>query len=315
MALAGASVQVGLRRTFGAASGQAAAPQIQTALFGVHFATASGKLSAWRKGAPLLANGVARAVTATGVRSTGDSDYTREIEVKPVADALGAGKQLVARCADGRKQLDFEVRATLYDRLDALVVEVICRNVSGEPIVIQSLEPVRAVREEDAACSWPGVTRVLTNGQMYYDAGKVREPKPGESIKTWWDLAFYTGDKKDGLVVGYLENNSSQGRITAGFARAESASGLDGRISLVAESTYEQQFVLKPGASVSSDRVMFNFAPNPFTALESYAQAIGDVHKRPAQPADQRLVQLVLVLRRDHRSRGATAGGVRRAPP
>jgi hypothetical protein len=279
MALASASVPVGLRHTFGAATGQPTAPQVQNALFGVHFAEASGKLSAWRKGAPLLTNAVARAVTATGVRSTGDSDYTREIEVKPVADALGAGKQLIARCADGRKQLDFEVRATLYDRLDALVVEVICRNVSREPIVISSVEPVRALREEDAACLWPGVSRVLTNGQMYSDAGKVREPKPGENIKTWWDLAFYTCDDKDGLVVGYLENNSSQGRITAGFGKAESSAGLDDRISLVAESTYEQQFVLKPGASVSSDRVMFNFAPNPFAALESYAQAIGDVHK------------------------------------
>ena len=284
MALAGASVPVGLRRTFGAAVGQPAAPQIQTALLGVHFAAASGKLSAWRKGAPLLANAVARAVTASGVRSTGDSDYTREIEVKQVADGLGAGKQLIAQCTDGRKQLDFEVRATLYDRLDALVVEVICRNVSGESLIIQSLEPIRAVREEDAACSWPGVTRVLTNGQMYYDAGKVSEPQAGESIKTWWDLAFYTGDKRDGLVVGYLENNSSQGRITAGFGKAESSAGVGGRISLFAESTYEQQFVLKPGASVSSDRVMFNFAPNPFAALESYAQAIGDAHKVRLNP-------------------------------
>ncbi len=42
--------------------------------------------------------------------------------------------------------------------------------------------------------------------------------------------------------------------------------------------------MLKPGASVSSDRVMFNFAPNPFAALESYAQAIGDVHKVRLNP-------------------------------
>ena len=284
MALASASVPIGLRHSLGAPAEQPAAWQIQNPLFGVHFSPASGKLSAWRKGAPFLANAVARAVTATGVRSTIDPEYKREIEVKPVTDALGSGKQLIARCADGRKQLDFEVRATLYDRLDALVVEVICRNVSGEPIVIQSLEPVRAVREEEAACSWPGVTRVLTNGQMYYDAGRVREPKAGESIKTWWDLAFYTGDKKDGLVVGYLENKSSQGRITAGFAKSESAPGLHDRISLVAESTYEREFVLKPGASVSSDRLMFNFAPNPFAALESYAQAIGDVHQVRLNP-------------------------------
>ena len=218
MALASASVPIGLRHSLGAPAEQPAAWQIQNPLFGVHFSPATGKLSAWRKDAPFLANAVARAVTATGVRSTTDPEYKREIEVKALSDTLGSGKLLTARCADGRKQLDFEVRATLYDRLDALVVEVICRNVSGEPIVVQSLEPVRAIRDEEAACSWPDVTRVLTNGQMYYDAGRVIEPKAGQSIKTWWDMAFYTGDQKDGLVVGYLENNASQGRITAGFA-------------------------------------------------------------------------------------------------
>jgi hypothetical protein len=284
VALASASVPIGLRHSSAAPAEQSPAPQIQTARFGVHFSAASGKLSAWRKGAPFLSNAVARAVTTAGNRNTTEPEYKREIEVKPVTDALGPGKQLIARCADGRKQLDFEVRATLYDRLDALVVEVICRNVSREPIIIPSLEPLRAVREEDAACAWPGVTRVLTNGQMYYDAGKVREPKAGESIKTWWNLALYTGDKRDGLVVGYLENKSSLGRITAGFGKAESSPGVDDRISLVAESTYEKEFALKPGASVSSDRVMFNFAPDPFAALESYAQAIGDVHKVRLNP-------------------------------
>jgi hypothetical protein len=284
MALASASMPIGLRHSLGAPAEQPSVWQIQNPLFGVHFSPATGKLSAWRKDAPFLANAVARAVTANGVRSTVEPEYKREIEVKAVSDTLGSGKLLIARCADGRKHLDFEVRATLYDRVDALVVEVICRNISSEPIVVQSLEPVRAVREEDSACSWPDVTRVLTNGQMYYDAGRVIEPKAGQSIKTWWDLAFYTGDQKDGLVVGYLENNASQGRITAGFAKSESAPGLLERISLVAESTYEREFVLKPGASVSSDRLLFNFAPNPFAALESYAQAVGDVHKVRLNP-------------------------------
>jgi hypothetical protein len=284
VALAGASVPIGLRHSLGTPAEQPPAPQLQHALFGVHFSPVSGKLSAWRKGAPFLSHAVARAVTATGIRNTIEPEYTREIGIKPVTDTLGSGKQLIARCADGRKLLDFELRATLYDHLDALVVEVVCRNVSGEPIILQSLEPVRAVREEDAACVWPGVTRVLTNGQMYSNAGKVSEPKAGESIKSWWDLGFYTGDEKDGLVVGYLENNSSQGRITAGFGKAEAAPDLRDRISLVAESTYEQQLVLKPDARVSSDRVMFNFAPNPFAALESYAQAIGDVHRVRLNP-------------------------------
>ena len=60
VALAGASVPIGLRHSFGAPAEQPPAPQIQTPLFGVHFSQASGKLSAWRKSAPFLANTVAR---------------------------------------------------------------------------------------------------------------------------------------------------------------------------------------------------------------------------------------------------------------
>ena len=76
MALASASVPIGLRHSLGAPAEQPGAWQIQNRLFGVHFSPASGKLSAWRKGAPFLANAVARAVTATGVRSTIDPEYT-----------------------------------------------------------------------------------------------------------------------------------------------------------------------------------------------------------------------------------------------
>ena len=70
MALASASVPFGLRHTSGAPAEQSPAPQVQNPLFGVHFSPASGKLSAWRKGAAFLSDAVARAVTATGVRST-----------------------------------------------------------------------------------------------------------------------------------------------------------------------------------------------------------------------------------------------------
>ena len=284
MALASASVPIGLRQALGAPAEQAAVPQVQNALFGIHFSPATGKLSAWRKGVPFLANAVSRAVTDTGPRSTADADYKREVTVKPAGGTLGAGKQFVARCADGRKQLDFEIRATLFDAHDALALEVICHNVSRQTIVLPSLEPLRAVREEDAACVWPGVTRVLTNGQMYYDAGRVREAKAGESIKSWWNVALYAGDATEGLVVGYLENNSSQGLITAGFEKTEAPASQREGISLVAESTYEREFLLKPGASVSSDRVVFQFGPDAFTALEGYAQAIGNVHQVRLNP-------------------------------
>jgi len=282
--LAGASAPIGLRHSLGIAAENAGDCQIKDAVLGVHFSPESGKLEVWRRDSLFLSNAVARAITSAGARSTSDADYQRQIEVKRLADALGTGKQIIARCADGRKQLDFEVRASLYDGRDSVVLETICRNASADPILLQSLEPLRAVPEEHAYCHLPGVSRVLTNGQMYYDAGRLREAKAGENIKSWWDMAFYSGEKKEGLVVGYLENNFSQGRIAVGIANPETPSASRSGHALVAESPYQQEFLLAPGASVSSDRIVLNFASDPFTALESYAQAIGATHRVRLNP-------------------------------
>ncbi|HOX58905.1 MAG TPA: alpha-galactosidase [Candidatus Paceibacterota bacterium] len=237
-----------------------------------------------RRGTLVLSNAVSRAVTAAGARSTSAPDYQRTFEVKPLADALGVGRQLIARFSDAKRQLDFELRAALYDGRDAVVLETICRNVSRSPITLQCLEPLRAVAEESAACFWPGTTRILTNGQMYYDAGRLSEAKAGENIRSWWDVALHAGEKSDGLVIGYLENKSSLGRITAGLGKAESGIARGDRFSLVAESAYGRGFVLEPGSSVSSDRLVLYFAPTTFTALESYAQAIGEVHRAKPNP-------------------------------
>jgi hypothetical protein len=50
MALASASVPIGLRHAVGAPAAQLPAWQLQSPGFGVQFSQAFGKLSAWRKG-------------------------------------------------------------------------------------------------------------------------------------------------------------------------------------------------------------------------------------------------------------------------
>ena len=135
MALAGASVPVGLRHTFDAAAGQPAEPQIQTALFGVHFAATSGKLLAWRKGAPLLTNAVARAVTATGVWSTGDSDYTREIDEALTIERLSEEHATVRVIGETRLEPGDRVRVVPnHSCVVSNLVDVV-RLVDGDQVI------------------------------------------------------------------------------------------------------------------------------------------------------------------------------------
>jgi hypothetical protein len=284
VALAGAAMPLGLHASSQSVSLTPEKWHIQNQFLSVHFSQISGRFNVARNGAPFLSGAVARAVTQAGVRSTSDAEYVREVETKRVSDVLGAGTRLTALCTDARKQLDFEIRATLYDGRDALVIETCCRNLSAVPLMVQALEPVSVTREDHASCLWHGTTSILTNGQMYYDPGRVRNLKAGETIRSWWDVAFSDGDMSEGLVVGYLENKSSQGRVTVRLDQPGSDPDQSGSVSLALESIFQRGFVLPPGAHISSDRVTFNFAPDPFIALESYAQAISDIHRVRLNP-------------------------------
>ncbi len=74
---------------------------------------------------------------------------------------------------DGK--LDFEIRLSIYDRLEAITIEAICKNVSDHDIVVNSLEPIRVVNSEGGMLNAPEVSRCLTNGSMYYDTGVMHE--------------------------------------------------------------------------------------------------------------------------------------------
>jgi len=261
-------------------------PQIENQFFRVQFDIKTGTLNAWRKnGQTFLINAISRASLPGEWRTTADEAYARSVEVRKVQDHLGSGPQLVAHCTDRRKQIDFEVCVTLYDGRNALVLETVCRNVSGkQSLVIRSLEPVRTVHDDSGACNWPGVQQVLTNGYMYYDPGRVEDfyftsRRAAESV---WNMGFHRGDHEEGLVVGFLENQVAEGKVSAW--RAYGSGDWDPAFSLVTEAFYNREFVLPSGASVTSGRVIFQLGPDTFQALESYAQALGDLHRVHLNP-------------------------------
>jgi hypothetical protein len=250
------------------------AAQIENEFLAAACDPATGRLRCWLKdGAPLLAGSVARAHAAGETRATAESAYRHTIDDRPVQDRLGRGRELVLRSTDGRRELDFEVRVALYGGRPALLVEAICRNVSTRSIALESVEPVCAVAETHGAVHWPGVTKVLTNGPMYYDPGRVTElPAPASAaLRSWWNIGFFRGYDQPGLVCGYVENQTALGQITAG-RQAEA-----GAIGLIADSVLARGFELPPGRSVRSGRFMLNLAADPYTALEAYAETMGQV--------------------------------------
>jgi hypothetical protein len=247
-------------------------------------------------GSLLLQHGISRVNTDAGKLSVASVDYKSGISTSRFTDPLGAGQRATILFEDMKHHLDMTVQIALYDRLEAVTMAVIAKNVSTHECSIFSLEPVCAVQEYGGCLVLPGVTKCLTNGALYYDAGKVHpfgtpfvKPEPygetkggklmndristtGETVHTWWNAGFFSGYDKEGLVLGYLENDAGLGQFLISGTRAD-------HLSFIAESVYNPGLVLKPGQSIHSNRVVLLVGRNPYAALESYAAMVGTIGK------------------------------------
>jgi hypothetical protein len=261
--------------------------QIGNEFLTARFDTGTGLIQVERKdGTALLRNAVVRVSCDGSVRRTSEAEYRRTCTIGSIEDGLGKGRQITARCVDHRKQVDFEVTVSLYDRRNAAIIEVVCRNASRKDIGIMRIEPIRAVLEEDAYCGWADASKALTNGYMYPDPGRVEElgQSNRHAITSMWNMGFYRGVQEEGLVVGYLDSKVATGRISAMYDRTVIPARSHGGMSLIAESIYNSGHLVRPGASVTSGRLIFNIGPDPFGALENYAQAIADAQRVRLNP-------------------------------
>ena len=194
------------------------------------------------------------------------------------------GDEVLGSSALGREDLDVAWKVSgLSDRAGG-VIELTVRNKSAHDLNISQIQPLRALRADDAACEFgvkrrqSGVTKCLTNGYIYYDSGRLIDFGPGQSrkIESFWDAAFYQPDPRRVLFVGYLNNDIAEGRISA--ARLDGEAGFD----LAATSLLHPAFVLKPGQSISSGKLMLLVSDDPWDALERYADSI--VPKKKLNP-------------------------------
>jgi hypothetical protein len=269
--------------------------EIKNDYFTVSFDEKKGTINIYRNnGSSLLIGGTACLNSNNNKYFVSPGSYKYSLDSKSFSDQLGPGKRLIIVCRDKNKKIDFDFRLSLYDQPEAIIIEAICKNVSGHDIVIHSIEPLRAIKNEGGSLSVSGVSKCLTNGEMYYDAGTVHEfgkkgdaissgnlkgvklangpiSSQNETIHSWWNAGLFSGYDKEGLVIGYLENNLCLGNLL--IAKTD-----PGEISFIAESVYAPQLILKPGKEISSNRLMINAGGNTYLALEAYADTVGKVN-------------------------------------
>ena len=257
--------------------GASGSAEISNRRFRVLFDVRTGFVQAWlADGSTFLVNASARAVGSSWTCASSDPALLRNARSEKIRDALGTGTKIVVECSDKKRRFTLGVEISLYDDRDALIIESTLRNDSGSPLPLRSIEPVRAIAEETGLCTWQYASKSLTNGFLYADPGEVRDftqtrNRPQKSV---WNMGF-AGDPGDpGLAIGFVENNSAIGKIEAAIGSFRDTGG----ISISTSALFTPGIIVKPGETARSGRFAFQIAPDPFAALERYAQLIGDVH-------------------------------------
>lgn len=214
-------------------------------------------------------------------------EFNHKITLQKVLDDFGQGSQMIVSSVNKQRSVNAETRFSVYDNTRTVFIEVICKNTGTAPVVIKSIEPLIATEEEKAFLHWDS-SAVLTNGPMYYDAGRVhrfgdqiREAEPygpvkgsvpspdflypsTDRIRSWWNVGLFSGYDNEGLVMGFAENRTGFGQIIL-------SKTVTGNISLFASSVFSEGAELKPGQSISSGRFVIITSEDIYSALEKFA--------------------------------------------
>ena len=261
--------------------------------FTVSFNTGSGRISVLRNNGNILLNNItARVNLAQHKRPMDGTGYEQNFETQNISDRIGNGRQLKIISKDREKLVDFRVTYTLYDRMNCILIEAECKNVSGHPVNIKSIEPVCAIKEIGASLNWYPSEKALTNGPMYYDPGMVynfydqyQEPAPygpikggnlspdfvyppGNRIRSWWNIGIFSGYDREGLVCGFVENKTGLGQVIL-------SGDSNGHLSLYTESVFAEGTEINSGQSIPSGRFMLNIAKDSYASLEEFADIMG----------------------------------------
>ncbi len=251
-------------------------PQIfQNDYFSVSFDTKTGRLDIHRRnGEKLLSGSVVRALTSQGYISTGQSSFRHSVKTAKLFDQLGEGVQITINSSGSDSRIDFDLKLFFYKNHHAVFVEASCNNRSSRPIVLRSIEPICACDETGGALYWPLTSKLLTNGPMYYNPGEVTDFSitDNNTRQSWWNIGLFSGYDHEGLAVGAVENLTAQGMITA---KREDGNA----IGLIAKSALAEGFMLGAGKKVRSNRFVLNIGPDPYSALEGYADIMGRLNK------------------------------------
>jgi hypothetical protein len=241
---------------------------------------------------PLLLDATAAVGRPNSTILASDPSYTRTSYTGVSRDPGIEGDRLVVKCTSSAIGLGLEWRWTLLKDRAGAVSEMVVTNTSSKDALVLYAEPLRSLLDESSGCffgaeaQYTRVGKTLTQGYLYYDPGELVDFawRSHREVVSYWNSAFYLPDSEEALIVGYLENDQAEGQIIASWDMTREYHGGQASFNLTARSFYNRYFVLKPGASISSGRVLTLLCSDPFAGLEFYADTYGHLHQVRLNP-------------------------------
>jgi alpha-galactosidase len=169
---------------------------------------------------------------------------------------------------------EVHMRIALCDGQRFLTVRMAVKNVSDTSHDIECLCPAAGVLRLGTD---PSRLRILTNEFQSWDDCRLVDCTPGFRIVNPWNAAVIDRDTRRGAVIGYLTHN----RHTSSLAWERDAEELS-PLRFEAWADYHK-VTIAPGAELVSEPLMIHFGPDPFDALEQYADQVAAANKLPSQ--------------------------------
>jgi len=201
----------------------------------VEAAPETGRYSAWlADGTPVVRNAAASVAWRGGGLHTTDPRLERSVAESVADDAIGHGAALVLACRDPERRCDLALRLSVYDGLPGLTVELTASNPGATELIIDHLQPCEIVLAEGAGLYPPSPTahdvrssRILTDGYLYSDPGRVEVLGSNRAVQSCWHLAIANGASGAALVAGYVSHDQAETELLVDYDMR--AQPLDGR--------------------------------------------------------------------------------------
>lgn len=227
----------------------------------------SGTISLFHKNSPLLSGATATIGLTSETIKLSAPRFDRT--------ASTSGSEMILRANVTEDGLDAEWRINLTGHAEATFCLTIT-NSGVSPLVLTGANPLATEechfptgRHADRRC------KVLTNGRMYYDPGRLIEFGHGtsEPIDSLWNAAFHDPQTSTTLIAGFLDCDRGEGHILAAPPTPNSPS-----FALSACTQFGSLVTLAPGGSVTSGRFLLMPCDDGQSGLESYADRIAQTH-------------------------------------